>query len=92
MKHAYRSWLEAATGATALFLFLLGLIWRDWAEGVFGWNPDRHGGGLEGCIGGVLLGGACALLGGAWRRRRRGRAGSAAAVAVSASTMAASNG
>jgi hypothetical protein len=64
-------WLEAALAGVSAFLLVLTLVWRDWIEGVFGVDPDRHSGSLEWLIAGglVLLTIAFALIARAeWRR------------------------
>jgi DMSO/TMAO reductase YedYZ heme-binding membrane subunit len=47
--------IEVALSSVCGFLFLLTLVWRDWIEGVFGWDPDHHSGSLEWGILIVLL-------------------------------------
>ena len=42
-----RFWVEAALTAVTGVLFLLTLVWRDWLEAVFGWDPDHHDGSAE---------------------------------------------
>jgi hypothetical protein len=42
-----RYWIETALACVSGFFFLLTLVWRDWIEEVFGWDPDQHNGGLE---------------------------------------------
>jgi DMSO/TMAO reductase YedYZ heme-binding membrane subunit len=48
-------WVETALAAISGFLLLLTLVWRDWIEGVFGVDPDRHNGSLEWLLVAVLL-------------------------------------
>jgi hypothetical protein len=50
-----RFWIEVVLGLVCGALFLLTLLWRDWIEGVFGWDPDEHSGSLEWGILIVLL-------------------------------------
>ena len=40
-------WIESAVAAITLFLTVLTLVWRDWIEGIFGYDPDRHDGSFE---------------------------------------------
>jgi hypothetical protein len=66
-------WIEAVLAGVSGFLFLLTLVWRDWIEGVFGWDPDHHNGSLEWLLVAALL--LCAVTFGAlartrWRRYR----------------------
>ena len=61
-----RIWLEAGLGGASGFLCLLTLAWKDWLEGVVGWNPDRHSGTMEwlfvvGALAGALLFGGMAI-------------------------------
>lgn len=39
--------VEAAVAALLGCLTVLTLAWRDWIEGIFGVDPDRHSGSLE---------------------------------------------
>jgi len=65
-----RFWAEAGLAGLSAFLGVLTLVWRDWIEGVTGWDPDRHNGSLEWLIVVALL--ALALfLGGLARREAR---------------------
>src|SRR5579862_850712 len=50
-------WVESALSLIALFLAVLTLAWRDWIEGVFGFDPDHHNGSFEWKL--VIV---CALL------------------------------
>jgi hypothetical protein len=50
-----RFWIEILIGSVALALFLLTLVWPDWIEIGFGWDPDNHNGAVEWSIAGVLL-------------------------------------
>jgi hypothetical protein len=66
-------WIELALATVSGLLGLLTLVWRDWIEGVFGWDPDHHNGSLEWLLVAVLLLAALALGALArrgWRRRR----------------------
>ena len=68
-----RIWTETALAGLSAFLCLLTLVWKDWLEGVFGWDPDAHSGSAEWLIALVLL--ALALgLGFLARRDRRAAA------------------
>lgn len=40
-------WLESALAFLTAFLAVLTLVWRDWIEGVFGFDPDHHNGSFE---------------------------------------------
>jgi hypothetical protein len=50
-----RFWIETVIASITGFLFLLTLVWRDWIEKVFGWDPDHHNGSIEWLIVAVLL-------------------------------------
>jgi len=58
-KKRYRPafWIESMAGSLTGFLAILTLVWRDWIEGVFGYDPDHHNGSFEWEL--VI---ACALL------------------------------
>lgn len=43
-------WIECLLGSVTTFLALLTLIWPDWIELVFGFDPDHHSGSLEWAI------------------------------------------
>lgn len=68
----WRFWLEVLLAAANGLLGLITLVWRDWIEAAFGWDPDHHGGSLEWLIVVGLL--AAALLLGAVARAEWGRA------------------
>ncbi len=53
--------VEAALAGSSGLLCLLTLMQRDWIEGVFGVDPDGHGGWLEWLIVALLLSLAMAL-------------------------------
>jgi hypothetical protein len=40
-------WIESVAGSLTGFLAILTLVWRDWIEGVFGYDPDHHNGSFE---------------------------------------------
>ena len=40
-------WIESFAGSFTGFLAILTLVWRDWIEGVFGYDPDHHNGSFE---------------------------------------------
>jgi hypothetical protein len=40
-------WAEAALASVTGFLFVLTLVWDDWIEGIFGYDPDQHNGSFE---------------------------------------------
>lgn len=66
-------WIELALATASGLLGLLTLVWRDWIEGVFGWDPDHHNGSLEWLLVAVLLLAAVALgtlAHRGWRRHR----------------------
>lgn len=65
-----RFWLETGLAALSGGLGLLTLVWRDWLEGLFGWDPDRHSGAAEWYIVAVLLA-AAGILSLAARRELR---------------------
>ena len=48
-------WVETALAAASACLFLLTLVWREWIEAVFGFEPDGGDGSLELAIPVVLL-------------------------------------
>jgi hypothetical protein len=50
-----RYMIERALFYVSAFFFLLTLVWRDWIEAVFNWDPDKHSGGLEWGIVAALL-------------------------------------
>ena len=52
---AIRFWVEVALASITGVLALLTLIWRDWIEIVFGFDPDHHNGSFEWLIVAVLL-------------------------------------
>ena len=66
-----RFWFDVSIAALAGFLSVLTVAWRDWIEGVFGVDPDRHSGSLEWAIVAALV--VAALLAASaarleWRR------------------------
>ncbi|HEX4009824.1 MAG TPA: hypothetical protein VHX62_07440 [Solirubrobacteraceae bacterium] len=40
-------WLESFLAGLTLVLALLTLVWDDWIEHVFGFDPDQHNGSFE---------------------------------------------
>jgi hypothetical protein len=40
-------WVECAFGSISTFLALLTLMWPDWIERVFGYDPDHYSGSFE---------------------------------------------
>jgi hypothetical protein len=50
-------WTEVCLASFTAFLTILTLVWRDWIEGVFRFDPDQHNGSFEWEL--VI---ACALL------------------------------
>ena len=72
-----RFWVEAGLASLCGFLAVLTLFWRDWIEGLTGFDPDHHNGSFEWMIvAGLLL--VCGLLSLAARTERRRRPPSAA--------------
>jgi hypothetical protein len=56
--HRNKFWLaraEASLAAVTGSLVILTLFWRDWMEGLTGWNPDHHSGSFEIGLVSVLL-------------------------------------
>jgi hypothetical protein len=72
-------WAETALASFTAFLAVLTLVWRDWIEGVFGFDPDHHNGSFEWDL--VIACGLLTLVFGALARRewRRARLKPAAA-------------
>jgi hypothetical protein len=56
-----RFWIEAVAGGLSGLLCLLTLVWKDWIEGVSGWDPDHHSGSVEWLIAATLLATALGL-------------------------------
>ncbi len=40
-------WTESILASFTAFLAVLTLVWRDWIEIVFGFDPDHHNGSFE---------------------------------------------
>jgi hypothetical protein len=40
-------WLESVLAGVSAFLAVLTLVWDDWIEGVFGFDPDHGNGSFE---------------------------------------------
>jgi hypothetical protein len=40
-------WLESVLAIISAFLVVLTLVWDDWIEGVFGFDPDHGNGSFE---------------------------------------------
>jgi hypothetical protein len=57
----YRAGTETGIALFAGGLGLLTVSWHDWIEGLTGWDPDRHNGGLEWLIVVVLLAAAVTM-------------------------------
>ena len=38
-------WLEMVIASAAGILGIMTIFWRDWIEGLTGWDPDHHNGG-----------------------------------------------
>ncbi len=60
--------LELGAAVLLGILAAVTLVWRDWIEGVFGVDPDRHNGSVEWLVVAVLAVAACSL--GALARRQ----------------------
>ena len=68
---SWNFWLEMSLASIAGILFVITLVWRDWAEVIFRVDPDQGNGSFEWMIVGGLLVvtlGLFALAGYAWRR------------------------
>lgn len=64
-------WAQLVMGSVTGFLTILTLVWRDWIEGVFGFDPDHHSGSLEWklvAVGAVVTVVLAALARRTWRR------------------------
>ena len=64
-------WLETIAGSVTGLMFLVTVLWRDWIEGLLGWDPDQHSGAVEWLVVGGLLIVTVALFSSArveWRR------------------------
>lgn len=64
-------WLEATLAGISAALFVLTLLWKDWIEIVFGFDPDNRSGALEWALVAVLVTitvGLSALARSEWRR------------------------
>jgi hypothetical protein len=68
-----RFWIEFGVASLTGFLGLLTLAWRDWIEGVFHWDPDRHSGSQEWWIVVCLLAVTLLLARTAYAEWRRAR-------------------
>ena len=67
----WRLWLEMMLSIASAILGLVTLVWHDWIEIVFGFDPDHHNGAVEWIVVFVLL--AAAVLFGIAARRERHR-------------------
>jgi hypothetical protein len=68
-----RFWVETTLASLCGCLAVLTILWRDWIEGLTGFDPDRHNGSFESAIvAGLFL--LCVSVGVAarveWRRSR----------------------
>ncbi len=50
-----RFWVETVLAGVTGLLALLTLLWKDWIEIIFGFDPDNSSGALEWLIVGVFL-------------------------------------
>jgi hypothetical protein len=41
------AYIETALAALAGLLAVITIFWRDWIEGLTGWDPDHHNGSFE---------------------------------------------
>ena len=63
--------MEASVGALCTLLAAVTIVWRDWIEIIFNWDPDQHNGGAEiGIICGLVLAGASLVLIARWQNLR----------------------
>lgn len=63
--------LENAIGALCALLAAVTIVWRDWIEIVFKWDPDHHSGAAEiGIIFGLALTGGAFVCIARWQNRR----------------------
>lgn len=63
-------WAQSVMASVTGFLTILTLVWRDWIEGVFGFDPDHNSGSFEWklvAVGTVLTVIFAALAGRTWR-------------------------
>lgn len=63
----WRGHLDGMVAVVAAALCLLTIVWPDWIEGLFGWDPDHHSGWVEWVIVAGLL--VMALICGTRARR-----------------------
>jgi hypothetical protein len=69
-----RFWIEATIATVTGALAVLSIFWRDWIEGLTGWDPDHHSGSAESLIVVGLFAVAVAVSAAAraeWRRPQR---------------------
>jgi DMSO/TMAO reductase YedYZ heme-binding membrane subunit len=69
-----RFWLEAVLASVSGFLAVLTVFWKDWIEGLTGFDPDHHNGSFEWMIVAGLFVVCMAVSVAAnkeWRRHRR---------------------
>lgn len=74
MKVRARFWLETAFASLFGCVALLTIVWRDWAEALTGFDPDRHSGSFEWAIVFALIAicvGASSLARSELRRRAK---------------------
>jgi hypothetical protein len=43
----FRFWIDSILASVTAFLAALTLVWPDWIEGIFGFDPDQHNGSFE---------------------------------------------
>jgi hypothetical protein len=78
-----RFWIESISAGVTAVLALLTLVWRDWIEIIFRFDPDHHNGSVEWLIVIAGVGATIALALTArleWRRAERLAAGATGAI------------
>lgn len=48
-------WIETSLASFTAFIAVLTIVWQDWIEGIFGFDPDRHDGAFEWELVGLCL-------------------------------------
>jgi hypothetical protein len=63
--------MEASLGASCTLLAAVTIVWRDWIEIIFNWDPDHNNGGAEiGIVCGLAMAGVALVLIAGWQNRR----------------------